>query len=89
MNPSNPQHDNTDELYAQFIKTLDTATVCAYCGNPVDSDGEMCCDDVHSEEVYDNGEEYLRDDDGSLNRAFVDWLAAKEAADFTGAKYEK
>ncbi len=89
MSHPDPTDDKLARDFDDFIKTLDVITVCPYCGNPVDRDWPICCDENHSEEVYDDGENILRDDDGSLEKAFIEWCKAKEAASATGAKYEK
>ncbi len=89
MNPANPQSDKSHDQFESFLRTLDKVTICPYCGDPVDSDQPYCCGECHSEEAYDNGEELLSAEDGSLDRAFGEWLRAKDAAQFSGAKYEK
>lgn len=89
MNSSNPQTDDSTDKYDQFLATLDERTVCPYCGDDVDRDMPNCCSEIHSEIVYDNGEETLSEGDGSLEKAFTKWLAANEADIATGAKYEK
>lgn len=64
-------HTENDKLYAEFMDTLETVNVCPYCGHPKE-EGDPCCHEVHDEIMWDNGDEYISEDD--LEAYFKKWL---------------
>jgi hypothetical protein len=62
------------KLYDAFMDTLDKVSACPYCDNPKEEQS-LCCGEVHDETLWDNGEEYFREEE--LEGAFKAWLAKR------------